>query len=190
MTENNFILASSSPQRRQLLAQIGYVPEEILPADIDESEKPLETATAYVKRMAREKAERVAALRPGKVVLAADTVVVCGTKILHKAANDAEQQKVMEALNGKAHRVISSVCVVSADGTKAQRTVSTRIVVKKFSDEEIKDYVASREWVGCCGYKIEGRMAAYIVKMIGSYSGVVGLPLLETRNLLIGAGIK
>ena len=190
MAEKDFILASGSPQRLSLLRQIGFEPKKIEPADIDESEKKGEKASAYVKRMALEKARKIAEKHPGAVVLGADTVVVVGTKILHKCHTDEEQTAVMKLLSGKAHRVLSAVCVIGADGRAAVRLNTTRILMKKLSDEEIRGYVASHEWVGCCGYKIEGALAAFVTKMIGSYSGVVGLPLYETRNLLLGVGIK
>ena len=170
----DFILASGSPQRRALLAQMGFLPKRISPADIDESEKKYETATAYVKRMALEKARRIAGLFPNENILACDTVVVVGASVLH---------------SGKAHRVVSSVCVIARDGRTAQRTVSTRILMKKLTPEEIRAYVATHNWEGACGYKIED-MEAYVRKIVGSYSGVIGLPLYETRNLLNGIGVK
>ncbi len=190
MAVKNFILASSSPQRRRLLAQIGFEPEKIEAADIDESEKKDERPSEYVKRMAREKALKVAAANPGRIVLAADTIVVVGTRLLHKAKNDEEQFRVMKMLSGRAHRVLSAVCVADEKGKTAVRLSSTRIIMKKMSDEEIKAYVAGREWIGCSGYKIEGCMEAYVSKIIGSYSGVVGLPLYEVKNLLNGVGVK
>lgn len=190
MENKDFILASGSPQRRALLSQIGLVPSKIEPADIDESEKKGEKPSAYVKRMAQEKAARIAELNPGKIILGADTVVVCGAKILHKSQSDEEQTKVMHLLSGKAHRVLSAVCVIDENGKSAVRLNTTRILMKKLSEKEIKDYVACKEWVGCSGYKIEGCLAGFVKKIIGSYSGVVGLPLYETKNLLEGAGIK
>lgn len=190
MSVKNFILASSSPQRRKLLVQIGFEPKEIVSADIDESERKYERPAAYVKRMAREKALKVAAERPGEIVLGADTIVAVGTRLLHKAANDEEQLKVMKLLSGRAHHVLSAVCVVNQAGKAAVRLVSTRIIMKKMSDEEIAAYVAGHEWTGCSGYKIEGSMEAYVSRIIGSYSGIVGLPLCETKNLLNGVGIK
>lgn len=190
MAEKNFILASGSVPRCQLLEQIGYTPKQIDPADIDETTRKFETPTAYVKRMAVEKASVVAARHPGEVVLACDTVVVVGNKVLHKSQTPEEQTAVMELLSGKAHRVLSAVCVIDASGRRALRCVATRIVMKKLTPAEIRAYVAGREWVGCCGYKIEGELAGYVRKIIGSYSGVVGLPLYETKNLLDGAGVK
>lgn len=185
----DFILASGSPQRRALLAQMGFAPKQFVPADIDESEKKHETATAYVKRMALEKARRVAGLFPNENILACDTIGVAGAKILHKAHSEEEQTAVLEKLSGKAHYVISSVCVIGKNGRIAQRTVSTRILMKKLTPAEIKDYVVSHKWEGVCVYRIED-MEAYVKKIIGSYSGIIGLPLYETRNLLNGIGIK
>lgn len=190
MEVKDFILASSSPQRRKLLEQIGYKPKAIEAADIDESERRDEAPSAYVKRMAVEKARRVWSQHQGEVVLACDTIVVAGRRLLRKASNDAEQTKVMQLLSGKSHHVLSAVCVINKDGRESVRLSSSRILMKKLSEAEISAYVASREWVGCSGYKIEGCMEAFVRKIIGSYSGIVGLPLYETKNLLNGVGIK
>ena len=186
----DFILASGSPQRKLLLEQINMAPSLIEPADIDETPKNGEKAAAYVKRMALEKALSVAKKHPGKVVLACDTIIVAGTKIIQKAHSDEEQAMVMKLISGKAHKVLSAVCVVNSLGKPSVRLSSTKILMKRMSEQEISDYVKSKEWVGAAGYKIEGALAALVRKIIGSYSGVVGLPLFETRNLLIGAGVK
>lgn len=187
---NDFILASGSPQRLRLLEQIGFVPKKIHPADIDEQcllhEKPL----PYVKRMALEKAKAVAKLYPNENILASDTIVTVGLRILHKSKNAEEQEHVMRLLSGRNHKVISSVCLINKNGKISQRTVTTRISMKKLSEKEINDYIKSNEWVGVCGYKIEGALAGFVKNMVGSFTGVVGLPLYETQNLLIGAGIK
>ena len=185
----NFILASGSPQRIALLRQVAYEPKKIVPADIDESTLPHEMPLPYVRRMAREKARHVAELLPGENVLACDTAVVVGQKILHKAQSNEEQRQVMQMLSGKTHRVISSVCLINRNGKVAQRTVTTKMRMKQLTPREIEDYVACGEWHGVCGYKIEGRLAGYVIRMLGSYSGVVGLPLYETLNLLKGEGI-
>ena len=183
MTEKkDFILASGSVHRLALLKTIGYEPKGIVRADIDESEKEHEKPLAFVKRMAFEKAVN-------EVIMSADTIVVVNNKILHKSKSPEEQTAVMRALSGKAHRVITSVCVCSRDGKISQRTVTTRILMKKMSEREIKEYVASNEWVGVVGYSIEGLLGAYVKKIIGSYSGVVGLPLYEAKNLLAGEGV-
>ena len=189
MDVKDFILASGSPQRIALLRQIGIEPKEIFPADIDEScllhEKPL----PYVRRMALSKAECVAKQKKGENVLACDTVVVVGQKILHKSQNEEEQKQVMKMLSGKSHRVISSVCLINKNGKVSQKTVTTKISMKVLTQREIDDYVASNEWCGVCGYKIEGLLAGYVTRMIGSYSGVVGLPIYETQNMLKGEHI-
>lgn len=186
----DFILASGSPQRKLLLEQINMAPAIIEPADIDETPLKDEKASAYVKRMAVEKARHVAQKHVGKIVLACDTIIVCGRKIIQKSHNDDEQKAVMRLISGKTHRVLSAVCVIDAAGRESVRLNTTKIMMKNMSEQEIDEYVASHEWVGCAGYKIEGCLAGLVRKMVGSYSGVVGLPLFETRNLLFGAGIK
>lgn len=186
----DFILASGSKPRKILLEQIGYEPKLIEPADIDETPRKGEKASAYVKRMALEKAKHVAEIHPNEVILACDTVVVAGTAIIQKSHTDEEQEKVMRKLSAKAHRVLSAVCVVNREGKASVRLNTTKIHMKSLSEKEIKAYVASHEWQGCAGYKIEGAMEAFVRKLEGSYSGVVGLPLYETRNLLDGAGVK
>ncbi len=190
MTATDFILASGSPQRRALLEKVGFLPKKIDPADIDESVHQYEKPVAYVKRMAREKALKAAEKNPGENILAGDTVVCVGQRILHKSHNDEEQREVMQLLSGRACRVISAVCVVRRDGKVGQKCVTSRVVTKKLSQQEIDDYVNGHEWVGCCGYKIEGSFEAFVRQIVGSYSGIVGLPLFETVNLLKGMGIK
>lgn len=189
MEVKDFILASGSPQRIALLRQIGYEPKEILPADIDESNMLHEKPLPYVRRMALSKAKAVAAQRKGENVLACDTVVAVGQRILHKSKDENEQRQVMKMLSGKTHRVISSVCLVNKNGKISQKTVSTKIAMKVLTPQEIESYVACGEWRGVCGYKIEGCLAGYVTRMVGSYSGVVGLPLYETQNILKGEHI-
>ena len=186
----DFILASSSPQRKRLLEQIGYVPKEIISANIDESELKHEKPLAYVTRMALSKAKAVAQIKPNENILASDTIITVGLRIIHKSQTDEDQIKVMNLLSGRNHKVISAVCLIDKKGNIRQRVVTTRLSMKRLSEEEIKDYVATKEWVGVCGYKIEGILAGYVRNMVGSFTGVVGLPLYETKNLLTGAGIK
>ena len=188
--EKDFILASGSPQRLRLLEQIGYKPKKIHPADIDEKCLPHEKPLPYVKRMALEKAKAVASIYPNENILASDTIVTVGLRILHKSNNEQEQTNVMKLLSGRNHKVITSVCLIDKNGKISQRVVTTRISMKRLSEEEISTYIKSQEWVGVCGYKIEGLLAGYVKNMVGSFSGVVGLPLYETKNLLTGAGIK
>ncbi len=186
----DFILASGSAQRIALLKQIGFEPALTEPADIDETPFANERPAAYVKRMAIEKARAVARKHPKKVVLSGDTIIVVGCRIVQKSHSSEEQTEVMRLLSGKAHRVMSAVCVIDAAGKETWRLNKTKVQMKKMSESEIAEYVAGREWVGCAGYKIEGCLAGFVRKIIGSYSGVVGLPLFEARNLLVGAGIK
>ena len=186
----DFILASGSPQRIALLRQIAYEPKKIQPADIDENCLPHEMPLPYVRRMALEKAKHIAALYPNENILACDTIVAVGQRVLHKAKDENEQRRYMKLLSGRAHRVISSVCLIDKNGKISQRTVATKIAMKVLSNEDLEEYLACGEWKGVCGYKIEGRLAGYVTRIVGSYSGVVGLPLYETMNLLKGAGIK
>jgi len=188
--EKNFILASQSPQRKALLEQIGFKPSDIEPADIDETPAKTEKPSQYVKRMAREKALFVAKKHKGRVVLASDTVIVCGTNIIQKSKNDEEQKKIMQMLSGRTHKVLTAVCVVNTEGKVALRLNTTKIKMKRLTLKEIEEYVASKEWCGCAGYKIEGLLGAFVKQIMGSYSGVVGLPLYEARCLLIGAGVN
>lgn len=190
MNLKNFILASASPQRKRLLEQIGYAPKEIISADIDETELKHERPLAYVRRMALMKAQAIAEKRPGENVLASDTIIAVGLRVIHKSKNAEEQTQVMQLLSGRNHKVISAVCLIEANGRVHQKVVTTRLSMKRLSEEEIENYVATKEWVGVCGYKIEGLLAGFVRNMVGSFTGVVGLPLYETRNLLIGAGIK
>lgn len=187
--EKDYILASGSPQRRQLLAQIGYNPKKIQTANIDESVLKNEDPLPYIRRIARAKATAVAKLLPNENILSADTVIVVGKKIIQKSPDAQTQEQVMRLLSGHTHRVITSVCLIDKSGKYHQRTVTTKIVMKHLTDTEIEEYIASNEWVGVAGYKIEGMLAGYVKKIIGSYSSVIGLPLYETKNLLNGIGV-
>ncbi|MCM1323771.1 MAG: Maf family protein [Acetobacter sp.] len=189
-TLKDFILASGSPQRQHLLAQIGYTPKDIHPANIDEHILKGETPLRYIRRIARAKAEAVAAILPNENILSADTVIVAGQKIIQKSPDDETQTKVMRLLSGRTHKVITSVCLISKTGKISQKTVTTKIVMKHLTENEITNYIASKEWHGVAGYKIEGMLAGFVKKIIGSYSGVIGLPLYETKNMLNGIGVN
>jgi len=190
MAKKDFILASASPQRLALLRQICYEPKEICPADICEDCLTHEDPLPYVRRMALEKALKIARSRKNENVLACDTIVTVNKIILHKAPDEETQRQIMKKLSGKTHKVISSVCLINRFGKISQRTVASRVTLKVLTAEEIEDYLKSKEWYGVCGYKIEGRLAGYVTNMVGSYSGIVGLPLCETLNLLKGENIK
>lgn len=189
MDTKDFILASSSPQRKALLEQIGFIPKSIKPANIDETFMPKESPLCYIRRIAKAKAIAVAKELPNENILSADTIIVVGQKIIQKSKDANTQIEVMKLLSGRAHRVITSVCLVRKDGHISQKTVTTKIVMKHLTNQEINEYVSSNEWCGVAGYKIEGLLAGYVKRIIGSHSGVIGLPLYETKNLLNGAGI-
>lgn len=183
------VLASASPRRRALLAQVGITPGEVLPADIDETPARGELPPAHAQRLAREKASAVAALRPHRFVLAADTVVAAGRRILPKAEDAETARRCLELLSGRAHRVHTAVALIDPAGNLRARLVQTRVTFKRLSASEIAAYLALEEWRGKAGgYAIQGVAAAFIPRIQGSYTGVVGLPLAETVNLLKGAG--
>jgi len=182
------VLASSSPRRIELLAQIGVVPDHVDPADIDETPLKGETPARLAERLARGKAEVVAARSPHAIVLAADTVVALGRRLLEKPADEAEARRFLELLSGRNHRVFTGVVVI-ADGQATSRVVDTRVSFKTLSAEEIATYVASGEWRGKAGgYGIQGAAAAFVRRIVGSHPAVMGLPLYEAANLLRGAG--
>ncbi len=183
-----FILASASPRRRELLAQIGLVPDVIAAADLDESPLKEETPPQLALRLAVSKAQAVAARQSG-YVLAADTVVCVGRRVLDKAYNDADVAACLTLLSGRGHRVYTGIAVVNPQGKLSSRTVETRLTFKRLSAAEIAAYVASGEGVGKAGgYGIQGLAGAYVTQLVGSFTSVVGLPLYETRCLLEGAG--
>jgi len=184
------VLASESPRRLALLAQAGIVPSAVLPADIDETALKAEQPRAYVLRLAIEKARAVAAKKPGAYVLAADTAVALGRRILPKAENDDMVADCLRKLSGRRHQVLTAVALVAPDGRLRTRVAMTRVSVLRLTDEQIARYVESREGVGKAGgYAIQGRAEALIKEISGSYSNVVGLPLAMTVALLQGAGL-
>jgi septum formation protein len=184
------VLASASPRRRELLAQIGIIPVAIDPADIDETPHAGETPANHAVRVARDKAALVATRHPGNYVLAADTVVACGRRILPKAEDAATARRCLELLSGRRHRVHGGLVLWSPDGREAVRHVETSVVFKRLSEGEIAWYVVSGDWQGKAGgYAVQGLAARFIRQIVGSYSNVVGLPLFETSQLLLGAGL-
>ena len=183
------ILASASPRRLDLLAQIGIVPDEVRPADINEAPIAGELPKGHALRLAREKAIKVASENPDAIILAADTVVGVGRRILPKTETIDEARKCLELMSGRGHRVYTGVAVIKANGELTSRVVETRLKMKRLSNDELAQYLDSGEWQGKAGgYGIQGRAGAFISHLIGSYTNVVGLPLFETRNLLTGAG--
>lgn len=183
------VLASASPRRLDLLGQIGIRPVSVLAADLDETAQKGELPTTYASRLARAKAEAVARLRPDAFVLAADTVVACGRRILPKAEEETQARRCLALLSGRRHRVLTAVALALPGGGLKERLVETAVRFKRLSLEEQAAYLASGEWRGKAGgYAIQGRAAALIPWINGSYSNVVGLPLAETAALLAGAG--
>jgi septum formation protein len=181
------ILASASPRRRELLARLGLSDVTVVPADIDETPRKAELPRDYAIRMAREKAE--AAASSEAFVLAGDTVVAAGRRILPKAEDEATARQCLELLSGRRHRVLSAVALRAPDGTVRKRLSETQVRFKRLSHEEIAAYVDSGEWHGKAGgYAIQGAAEGLIAWIGGSHSGVVGLPLFETRALLKAAG--
>lgn len=183
--EYDFILASSSPRRLQLLSQAGIEPKEVVSPEIDEAYVDKETPLSYVKRMALEKALSVASVRKKTNILAADTIVVCGRRILFKTDDEQQARKNLFLLSGRRHRVITAVCFINKQGKSNVSYLSTLVKFKRLSALEIEDYIDSLEWKGKAGsYAVQGRAEAFVQMLIGSWSNVVGLPLCRTVNIL------
>jgi septum formation protein len=183
------VLASASPRRLDLLARIGVTPDAVAPADIDESVPRGELPRDHALRLAREKAEAVAASEPDALVLAADTVVAVGRRILPKVEDEATLRACMKLLSGRRHRVLTGVALSAPGQPLRTRLGETTIAMKRLSDEEIDYYASHGEWRGKAGgYALQGYGEVYVRHIAGSYSNVVGLPLAETRLLLKAAG--
>jgi len=181
------VLASASPRRRELLERVGIAPAEIKPAHIDESHQEGERPRDLVLRLALAKLARAA--EPGAFVLAADTVVACGRRILPKAETAAAARRCLDLLSGRRHAVQTGVAVAAPDGRVARKVVLTAVTFKRLSEAEVSAYVASGEWQGKAGgYAIQGRAEAFVRRLNGSHSNVVGLPLAATVTMLEGLG--
>jgi len=192
MSKNyHLILASASPARLELLRQIGIFPDKIEPADIDETPHKKELPREHVLRLAEEKAAKVAGNNPDSFIIGADTVIVRGRRIIGKAAGAEEARKIIKALSGSRHMVITGVSVIAPGGRKSSRIVETRVKIRRLDEGEIESYIASGQWQGKSGcYGLQGRAGGYIEWINGSFSGVIGLPLAETVNMLKGLGFK
>lgn len=187
------VLASASPRRLQLLAQLNIAPQKIIAADIDESALKGEKPAAHAARLSMAKAIKVhEQLNDSHAfILAADTVVACGTKILPKAETAEQAEQCLSALSGRRHDVYGGICVIKPDGTAVTRIVKTGVQFKRLSEAEKAEYLQSKEWEGKAGgYAIQGLAAGYIKAISGSYSNVVGLSLYDTLQILNGAGFK
>ncbi len=182
------VLASSSPRRRDLLARIGVVPARIAAPAIDESPRAGEVPRAYALRLATEKAQAVARA-PGEIVLAGDTTIAVGRRILPPADTEAVQRRLLALLSGRRHHALSALCVIDAAGTARTRIADTIVAFKPLTAAEIDAYVACGEGLGKAGgYAIQGRAEAFVRFLSGSHSGVIGLPLFEARAMLLTAG--
>ena len=189
------VLASGSPRRVTLINQAGIEPDALRPTDIDETPKRGELPRACANRLARAKAETALELinideeLRGAYILSADTVVAVGRRILPKADLLDEAAQCLRLLSGRNHRVHTAICLVTPSGAFRQRLVETKVRFKRLNDEDIEAYLASGEWRGKAGaYAAQGIAGSFIVKLVGSYSNVVGLPLYETTALLLGEG--
>ena len=190
MADGGFILASASPRRLDLLAQLGLTPDAVLPADINEDPVPGELPKPHARRLAEEKALKIAQSQPGRIILTADTVVAVGRRILPKTLEASEAEDCLRLMSGRTHRVYTGVCVIDGNGISRSKVSETRLKMKRLSDEEIGAYLESGEWHGKAGgYGIQGRAGAFISHLSGSYTGVVGLPVYETSSLLKAAGL-
>ena len=190
-TEPTLILASASPRRLALLRQAGYEPHSVLAAEIDETMGPGELPRALAARLAAEKARAVARRRPNAWVLAADTVVACGRRVLPKPATEDDARNCLALLSGRRHKVFGGVHVIDPAGRERARSVVTTVAFKRLAASEIAAYAACGEWRDKAGgYAIQGRAGAFVRSLNGSYFNVVGLPLYETASLLEGLGLR
>lgn len=189
MGRPGLILASASPRRLELLARIGVAPDRVIAAEVDEAPLKDETPRRLVLRLAETKASAIASANPAHFVLGADTIVAVGTRILGKPADAAEAERMLRLISGRAHRVLTGVCVVAPDGRRASRLSETRVKFRRLTEPDIARHLAAGEWRDAAGaYKIQGVAAADVAFLSGSHSAVVGLPLFETWNLLTGLG--
>ena len=183
------VLASASPRRLDLLARLGVVPDAIDPAELDETPRKAEEPLPYARRLAAEKAKLVAARHPGALVLGADTVVAVGRRILPKAEDIDTARACLTLLSGRRHRVHSAITLIDTEGRARHRASTSILAFKRLSPQELDAYLASGEWQGKAGgYAIQGFAESLVRSLTGSHSGVMGLPLFETRALLEAAG--
>ncbi len=194
-TRPKLVLASGSPRRLQLLQQAGIEPDHLTPVNADETPQKGEAPRSLAKRLSREKAElaienaRRSEELQGSYILAADTVVALGRRVLPKAEMLDQASNCLRLLSGRSHRVYTSLTLVTPKGAMRHRLVETRVRFKRLSREEMEAYLASGEWRGKAGgYAIQGLAGAFVVKLVGSYTNVVGLPLYETVSMLTGEG--
>lgn len=191
MSRAPLILASASPRRLELLAQIGVRPDAVMAADVDETPLKDETPRRLVLRLAGLKASAIAEQRPDAFVLGADTIVAVGTRILGKPVDASDAERMLRLMSGRAHKVLTGVVMIAPGGRRGERLSETRIKFRLLSDTDVARHIAAGEWKDAAGaYKIQGVAGADVAFLSGSHSSVVGLPLFETQNLLMGLGWK
>ena len=187
--KNKLILASASPRRVDLLKQIGITADEIIPADIDETEGKGEMPKTLAERLAREKAQAIATDNPNTFILAADTVVACGRRILPKTEDEKSARECLELLSGRRHHVYGGIAVITPQNKVISRCDDTVVQFKRLNNKDIETYLKTGQWQGVAGgYAIQGHAAAFIKSIRGSYSNVVGLSLYDTMKILEGNG--
>lgn len=191
MKSNKLILASASPRRLDLLKQIGITPDQVIPADIDETPLKAELPRDYAVRVAEAKARAIMAQGTGSYILSADTVVACGRRILPKTEAEADARECLMLLSGRRHRVINGIALIQPGGQVKTRVTETIVQFKGLSKDEIDGYIATGEWQGKAGgYAIQGRAAVFVKFIRGSYSTVVGLSLYDTMQMLKSSGFS
>ena len=189
VTPARLVLASASPRRLDLLRQIGVAPDEISPADIDETPFQDETPRKHAVRLAKEKCDVVAKRYPEDFCIAADTVVAVGRRILPKAEDRETAEYCLKLMSGRTHDVLTGIAIASPNADLCLKIVASRVTFKRLTDQEIYLYLKSRDWNGKAGgYAIQGPAAALIERITGSYTAIVGLPLCETYKMLLGLG--
>lgn len=187
--KNKLILASSSPRRVELLAQIGIKPDSIIPADIDETPLKGELPRDLCVRLAREKAKKISLENPGSIILGADCVVAASRRVLDKPKDEADARKTLETLSGRRHSVYGGLCVIDAQGKLRTRLCETKVSWRRLSDAEMDAYVAGRDWEGKAGgYAIQGVAATFAKFISGSHSNIIGLSLYDAAAMLKAAG--
>lgn len=185
------ILASASPRRVDLLAQVGIIPDKIIPADIDETPLKGEHPRTLALRLAIGKAEKVFQTEKGSFILAADCVVACGRRDLGKPEDETDARRMLELLSGRRHKVYGGICVIASSGKKISRLVETVVSFRRLTERDIVSYVDSRDWEGKAGgYAIQGIAATFVKFLSGSYSNVIGLSVYDTVRMLESAGYK
>ncbi len=184
--KSGFILASASVNRRALLESVRLIPNKIVSPQINEDQLKDELPSQYVKRIAIQKAKAVATEYPNEIILAADTVLAVGRRIIRKAYTEEEARANLNLLSGRKHRVLTGICVISPTGKIIAKVNTSFVTIKKLDETDIKLILASNEWKGVAGYQIEGVLSAFVKQMSGSYSSIVGIPVYETVQILRG----